>query len=73
MATATAQERAQERAWARATPARARKDYVVAQYHSVFSATGAFMLRQGDFKLIAFGPMLFEPDFPAQLFNLKVR
>ena len=30
----------------------ARKDYVTAQYHSVFSVTGEFMIRQGDLKLI---------------------
>jgi arylsulfatase A-like enzyme len=28
-----------------------RKDYVTAQYHSVYSVTGLFMLRQGDFKV----------------------
>ena len=29
------------------------------------------MLRQGDFKLITFGDMQFEPNFKPQLFNLK--
>ena len=49
----------------------ARKDYITAQYHSVFSVTGNYMLRQGDFKLITFGDMQFEPNFKPQLFNLK--
>lgn len=33
-----------------------RKDFVTAQYHSVFSVTGEFMLRQGDYKLITCKP-----------------
>jgi len=32
-----------------------RKDFITAQYHSVFSVTGEFMIRQGDVKLIAYG------------------
>ena len=49
-----------------------RKDYVVAQYHSVFSVTGTFMIRQGDLKLIEYGPNApYGDDFPRQLFNLS--
>jgi len=48
----------------------ARRDYVVAQYHSVFSTTGQFMVRQGDYKLITFGKIKYGSDYPAQLFNL---
>ena len=51
---------------------RARPDFVVAQYHSVFSVTGQFMVRQGDWKLIVYGPMpSWESDFAPQLFDLK--
>ena len=50
----------------------ARKDYVVAQYHSVFSVTGSFMIRQGVWKLIEFGPnQPFGLNFKPQLFNMK--
>ena len=44
----------------------ARPDHVIAQYHSTFSVTGSFMLRRGNYKLIAFGdaatypPLLFD-------------
>ena len=48
-----------------------RKDYVTAQYHSIYSITGTFMLRQGDYKLVAYGDMQFEPNFKSQLFNLS--
>jgi hypothetical protein len=48
-----------------------RKDYVVAQYHSVASVTGSFMLRRGDYKLTLFGRNAFDDDFQPQLFNLK--
>jgi len=47
-----------------------RKDYVIAQYHSVASITGAWMVRKGDHKLMMFGPNRFDPDFAPQLFNL---
>jgi len=48
-----------------------RRDHVIAQYHSVSSVTGNFMVRKGDFKLITYGPNFFEADYPRQLFNLK--
>jgi len=51
---------------------RARPDFVVAQYHSVFSVTGQFMVRQGDWKLIAYGDLPpYEENFPPQLFQLS--
>ncbi len=50
----------------------ARKDYVIAQYHSVFSVTGEFMIRQGKHKLITYGSNApFGDDFPMQLFDLE--
>eukprot|EP00912_Choanoflagellata_sp_UC4_P000514 UC4_evm2s321 len=55
----------------RAIAARKRPDFIVAQYHSVFSLTGEFMIRQGRYKLILFGPMLFEDNWPPQLFDLE--
>ena len=42
-----------------------RNDFVTGQYHSVYSVTGTFMIRQGDYKLIE----RFE-DGRAHLFNL---
>ena len=48
-----------------------RRDYVVAQYHSVYSVTGSYMIRQGDFKLIEFSQLAGGPPFPPQLFNLR--
>lgn len=42
-----------------------RPDWVLSQYHSNFAQTGIFMLRQGDWKYIAYAG--YEP----QLFNLK--
>lgn len=48
-----------------------RKDYITAQYHSVFSVTGEFMIRQGDLKLIVYGANQFDWQYPAQLFNLS--
>lgn len=51
--------------------AQRKKDYVVAEYHSVFSRTGTFMVRQGDLKLVVYSPA--QPDeqpYPPQLFNL---
>ena len=57
---------------ATATSDRTRPDFVVAQYHSVFSVTGQFMVRQGDWKLIIYGPMpAYEANFAPQLFDLK--
>ena len=48
-----------------------RPDYIVAQYHSAYSVTGQFMVRQGDWKLITYGSMpKGEADFPPQLFNI---
>ena len=47
------------------------KAHVAAQYHSVFSVTGQFMLRHGSMKLIAFGDMpAWEAAYPPQLFDL---
>lgn len=63
-----------------------RRDYVIAQYHSVYSVTGEFMIRQGDFKLIMYaankyryrtehtalvGRAEYPAQFPSQLFNLR--
>ena len=51
---------------------RPRRDYVIAQYHSVFSVTGTFMVRQGSLKLIEYGPNEpFGQNFPPQLFDLE--
>ena len=50
-----------------------RKDHVVAQYHSVDSITGSFMIRQHDMKLIVFGTNAFEShalQYQPQLFNM---
>lgn len=44
-------------------------NHVIGQYHSTFSATGTFMVRQGDYKLILFGDDS-QTNFPPQLFNL---
>eukprot|EP00947_MAST-08B_sp_MAST-8B-sp1_P002476 g2476.t1 len=53
----------------------ARDDYVVAQYHSTFSVTGGFMVRQlssgprgEDLKLVRFGGS--QQRYPPQLFDL---
>jgi len=53
-------------------PAKARRDYVIAQYHSVFSVTGTFMIRRGDLKLIVYGgdERLDGQEFAPQLFNM---
>ena len=68
----TTPERAQLATAERGLSHRARPDFVVAQYHSVFSVTGQFMVRQGDWKLIVYGPMpSWESDFAPQLFDLK--
>lgn len=48
-----------------------RKPYITAQYHSVFSVTGEFMIRKGDLKLIMYGPNQFDWTYPSQLFNLS--
>lgn len=46
-------------------------DFVVAEYHSVFSATGSFMIRQGHLKLIACAPLMpGSTAWPPQLFDL---
>ena len=45
-----------------------RKDFVTAQYHSVFSVTGEFMLRQGDYKLITCKPNDRHPSSDLRLF-----
>ena len=51
-----------------------RKDYIVSEYHSFYTASASFMIRQGDFKLIIYGPdTLFGREFPPMLFNLAVR
>ena len=45
-----------------------RKPYVISQYHSVYSITGSFMVREGDWKLIAFGDMPeYEDNFKPQV------
>lgn len=44
-----------------------RPDHVIAQYHSTFSATGTFMVRRDQHKLIRFG---MEQQFPPLLFNV---
>ena len=50
-----------------------RKDYIVSEYHSFYTASASFMIRQGDFKLIIYGPdTLFGREFPPMLFNLAV-
>lgn len=54
-------------------PTPPRPNYVVSEYHSDKGSTGAFMIRQGDFKLITFGhafPWFNASSFPDQLFNL---
>ena len=52
-----------------------RKDYVIAQYHSVFSVTGFYMVRQGDWKFITYAPNQYgttaEKNWPVQLYNLQ--
>ncbi|CAE7517012.1 ARSK [Symbiodinium natans] len=48
------------------------RDYVVAEYHSVYSATGTFMVRQGHLKLLAYAPLLpGMPPWAPQLFDLQ--
>jgi len=48
------------------------RDYVVAEYHSVYSATGTFMVRRGYLKLIVYAPVQpGDEPFPPQLFNLS--
>ncbi|MCA1809939.1 MAG: sulfatase-like hydrolase/transferase [Kiritimatiellia bacterium] len=42
-----------------------RPDWVLSEVHTVSCRTGAFMLRRGDWKYIAY------PGFPPQLFNLR--
>jgi hypothetical protein len=49
----------------------ARNDFITAQYHSVFSVTGEFMIRQGDYKLIVYGKNEFGGEWPPQLFHMK--
>ena len=49
----------------------ARKDFITAQYHSVFSVTGEFMIRQGDYKMIKYGKNQFGGVWPPQLFHMK--
>ena len=46
-----------------------KKDYVVSEYHSVFSGTGMFMVRQAEMKLVMFAPV-HNVSWPPQLFNL---
>ena len=46
-----------------------RPDFVTSQYHSTFSTTGSFMVRQGQWKLVLFGGN--QTLFPPQLFNLE--
>lgn len=48
-----------------------KKDYVFAEYHDTYSATGSYMVRQGDMKLMWYAPVQ-EGDkpFPPQLFNV---
>jgi hypothetical protein len=49
-----------------------RKNFVTAQYHSVYSVTGEFMIRRGKWKLITFGALqAWEESFPDQLFNMQ--
>jgi len=49
-----------------------RKPFVVGEYHSVYSATGLFMVVSGRHKLITFGPVApFAKNFPDQLFDLE--
>lgn len=51
-----------------------RKDYVIGQYHSVYSVTGLYMVRKGPWKYIAYAPNQYgtqaEKNWPVQLFNL---
>ena len=60
---------------AAAARAQGRSGHVIAQYHASFSVTAEFMVRRGDLKLIAFGPLPpsegGEGGFPPQLFNLS--
>jgi hypothetical protein len=48
-----------------------RKKYITAQYHSVFSVTGTFMIRQGQWKLIVYGKNKFGSSWPDQFFDLQ--
>mmetsp|Transcript_34491 Transcript_34491/g.104057 ORF Transcript_34491/g.104057 Transcript_34491/m.104057 type:complete len:648 (+) Transcript_34491:104-2047(+) len=48
-----------------------RPDFITAQYHSVFSVTGEFMIRQGNLKLIVYGKNQFDWQYPPQLFDLE--
>merc|ERR1712014_85912 len=47
------------------------KQYVISQYHSVYSATGMYMIRKGDWKLIVYAAQRprMRPWEP-QLFNI---
>merc|ERR1719215_1169859 len=48
------------------------KDYVISQYHSVFSGTGMFMVRQGNWKLVLYAAQRAgQTPWPPQLFNIK--
>ena len=47
-----------------------RNDFVTGQYHSVFSVTGTFMIRQGDYKLVLYSENQFGHAYPTQLFHL---
>merc|ERR1712070_1128324 len=48
-----------------------KKDYVISQYHSVFSGTGMFMLRQADLKLVVYAAQRAgQTPWPPQLFNI---
>ena len=50
-----------------------RKSYVVSEYHSVYSGTGMFTIRQGPWKLNLFAPQnATVKAWPPQLFNLDV-
>jgi len=51
-------------------PKNSHKDYVFSQYHSTFGNTGSFMIRQGDWKYIAFGTNPPYQDYHPLLFNI---
>merc|ERR1719326_564905 len=52
--------------------AKRQKEYVVAEYHSVFSGTGIFMIRSGDLKLVLYAPVQpGDKPWPPQLFNIS--
>lgn len=51
---------------------RRKKDYIVTEYHAVYSGTGIFMIRQGDLKLVRYAPVQpGEMPWPPQLFDLS--